>query len=88
MAYSITGLEPSHATGTFVCGESSLEQYLRQYAQQDIRRRVSRVFVATVTENPQVIAGYYTLSAGSVKCSERPITWGRSSPAIPSPSRY
>jgi ribosomal protein S18 acetylase RimI-like enzyme len=85
MAYHITGLEPSHATDCFICGQPSLEQYLRQYARQDIRRRVSRVFVATVTENPQVIAGYYTLSAGSVKCSERPIHLGKKLPRYPIP---
>lgn len=82
MTYRITGLEPSHATD---CRESSLEQYLRQYARQDIRRRVSRVFVATVADNPTAIAGYYTLSAGSVKCSERPIHLGKKLPRYPIP---
>ncbi len=85
MAYRITGLEPSHATDPFVCGEPSLEQYLRQYARQDLRRRVSRVFVATITENPQVIAGYYTLSAGSVKCSELPVHLAKKLPRYPIP---
>lgn len=83
--YRITGLEPDHVTDCFVCSEPSLEQYLRHYARQDIRRRISRVFVATVAESPTVIAGYYTLSAASVKCSELPVCLGKKLPRYPVP---
>lgn len=83
--YRIAGLDAQQTVKTFGCGEPSLERYLSQYARQDIRRGVSRTFVATRSENPAVIAGYYTLSASSVKCAELPVSLAKKLPRYPIP---
>lgn len=84
-AYRIAGLSLHHPTEDFACGEPTLEQYLRQYARQDQRRRVARVFVAAEAEHPDAIAGYYTLSAGSVRCAELPVHLAKKLPRYPIP---
>jgi len=44
---AITPLGKQHERKTFECGEASLKLYLHRYANQDIRRRITRVFVAS-----------------------------------------
>jgi GNAT superfamily N-acetyltransferase len=57
-------LNSSHKKNLFVCEESSLQDYLRKHAGQDIKRQVAVCFVLE-GENG-AIKGYYTLSADSV----------------------
>ena len=59
-------LGPTHDRGTFSCGSPPLDRYLREQATQDVRRDVARVFVA-MGDAPRSIAGFYTLSAASVR---------------------
>ena len=42
-------------------------QYFKKQAKQDIKRRISRVFVAATPESPATVAGYYTLSTLSIE---------------------
>lgn len=53
-----------HNRKAFDCGVDPLNQYLVQYANQDQKRSLSRVFVLTTDESR--IVGYYSLSAHSV----------------------
>jgi GNAT superfamily N-acetyltransferase len=69
---TITPLNKQHNRKTFDCGESSLNQYLHRYANQYVKRRVSRVFVATHPTLPEQIMGYYSLSAGSLRTTDMP----------------
>jgi ribosomal protein S18 acetylase RimI-like enzyme len=61
-------LQPElHDRKTFDCGDAALNLYLRQFANQDQNRGLSRVYV--LAEQPR-IAGYYSISAYSVATDE------------------
>ena len=59
-------------TAAFRCGQAPLDEYLCRYASQDVRRNVARIFVATPQDDPRRVAGYFSLSAGSVHCADLP----------------
>jgi GNAT superfamily N-acetyltransferase len=85
MTYSIRPLDADARTAEFKCGELALDEYLRRYARQDIKRGVARVFVAYPLEQPQVVAGFYTLSAASVAADTLPEKWRKKLPRYPVP---
>lgn len=85
MTYSIRPLDADARTAEFKCGELALDEYLRRYARQDIKRGVARVFVAYPLEQPQVVAGFYTLSANSVAADTLPEKWRKKLPRYPVP---
>lgn len=62
---SIEPLDKRHQREQFACGEPALDDYLRQQAGQDQRRRLATVYVATLPPALDVI-GYYTLSNARV----------------------
>lgn len=64
IALRIEALQPAHETSRFECGEPTLDDYLRQRASQDVRRRVAQVFVAVAPQATEVL-GYYAVSAAS-----------------------
>jgi GNAT superfamily N-acetyltransferase len=70
---------------SFSCGNPVLDEYIRRYASQDVRRNVARVFVASPEAEPQRLAGFFTLSAGSVNCSELPALLAKKLPRYPVP---
>ena len=63
-----------------------VDDYIRKQARQDVKRRVSRVFVATVTEHPNSIVGYYTLSTLSIELCQLPEALARKLPRHPVPA--
>lgn len=71
MTFVIEALARSHDRSRFDCGSEALDRYIRQQASQDARRKVARVFVA-VPEGGTAVAGFYTLSAGSLERSALP----------------
>lgn len=77
---TIEALNQSHDRSGFLCGEIALDQYLQKQARQDIKRRISQVFVATQPEQQTVIMGYYTLSALSIELSQLPEALARKLP--------
>ncbi len=83
--YLIRQLDVAVAVGTFNCGTLALDEYIRRYASQDVRKNVARVFVATPDDQPERLAGFFTLSAGSVNCSELPPALARKLPRYPVP---
>ena len=83
--YQIRPLDASINTANFRCGREPLDDYIRRYASQDVRRNVARVFVAAPENNPQQLAGFFTLSAGSVSCSSLPASLARKLPRYPVP---
>ena len=82
----IEALNNSHDRTGFLCGETSLDDHIRKQARQDVKRRISRVFVATQPEQPNVIVGYYTLSALSLELGELPEALARKLPRHPIPA--
>lgn len=81
----ISSLGKSHDRKSFDCGELSLNQYLHQYANQDIKRHINKVFVASPPETPQRVIGYYGLSAGSLDANDLPEELRRRLPRYPVP---
>lgn len=85
MSYQIRSLDTSIDTANFHCGSAQLDNYIRRYASQDVRRNVARVFIATPVNHPQQLAGFFTLSAGSVNCSSLPAALAKKLPRYPIP---
>lgn len=65
-------LAKHHDRKAFDCGVPELDEYLRQRAGQDMRRRVAAAFVMVPQDEPRRIAGYYTLSAASIVLDQLP----------------
>ena len=82
----IRPLDSDHDRPGFHCGVASLDDYIQKQARQDVKRRVSRVFVATTVEQPDSIVGYYTLSTLSIELSQLPQALARKLPRHPVPA--
>jgi ribosomal protein S18 acetylase RimI-like enzyme len=85
MTFQIRTFDTFTHTDNFRCGSEPLDKYIRRYASQDVRRNVARVFIATPENDPQSLAGFFTLSAGSVTCSSLPAVLARKLPQYPIP---
>jgi len=81
----IRPLDASTHCTDFQCGNAALNDYIRRYASQDVRRNVARVFVATPEHDPRQLAGFFTLSAGSVNCASLPASLSKKLPRYPVP---
>lgn len=85
MKLIIVPLGKQHERKSFDCGEPSLNQYLHRYANQDIKRRINRVFVASPPHARRQIVGYYRLSAGGLNATDLPENFRRRLPRYPVP---
>jgi len=83
--YHIRPFDNSVDTASFSCGQPSLDEYIRRYASQDVKRNVARVFMATPEHDAKQLAGFFTLSAGSVSCSDLPASLAKTLPRYPVP---
>jgi GNAT superfamily N-acetyltransferase len=83
--YDIRAFGGALAAADFHCGNAALDDYIRRYAAQDIKRGLARVFVALPVENPGRIAGYFSLSAASVGATSLPDELRRKLPRYPVP---
>ncbi len=84
-ALHIRALDKRADTAGFSCGQSALDGYIARYASQDVRRNVARVFIACPQGVPHTLAGYYTLSASNVQCTDLPAAIARKLPRYPIP---
>lgn len=64
-------LNNSHQKNAFDCGNSMLNNYIRQQAKQDVKRGLSACFVLNDKLSQKVI-GYYTLSSNSIPRDDFP----------------
>jgi GNAT superfamily N-acetyltransferase len=85
MTYCIRPLDAFINAADFQCGSEPLNDYIRRYASQDVRRNIARVFIATPENDPRQLSGFFTLSAGSVSCSSLPASLARKLPHYPVP---
>lgn len=85
MEFHIRPLDTGIDSASFRCGSAPLDDYIRRYASQDVRKNVARVFVATAENDSKQLAGFFTLSAGSVSCSSLPTSLARKLPRYPVP---
>ena len=70
-----------HDRTAFNCGIAELDDYLRQQASQDAKRKVAVPFV--MVDPQRRILGYYTLSAYGVRCTELPPQVAKKLPKYP-----
>lgn len=85
MTYCIRPLDAFINAADFQCGSEPLNDYIRRYASQDVRRNIARVFIATPENDPRQLSGFFTLNAGSVSCSSLPASLARKLPRYPVP---
>jgi len=71
-----------HIRSSFCCGEESLDSYIRQQASQDLKKRVSTVFVLTNDPEMNVLA-YYTLSSYTVNVTALEDSFAKRLPRYP-----
>jgi len=64
-------LDKKHLRNDFDCGKELLNNYLKNQAGQDIKRKLSACFVLTKSAI-NIIQGYYTLSNNSIPLSSFP----------------
>ena len=83
--YCIRAFDKAVDAASFDCGQPLLNEYIRRYASQDDRRNVARVFIATPENDSRRLAGFFTLSAGSISCSELPEALAEKLPRYPVP---
>lgn len=82
----IEPINRNHDRAVFNCGIESLDRYLQRQASQDIKRRISRVFVARPSEDKTQMLGFYTLSALSIDLSVLPKKIAKKLPRHPVPA--
>lgn len=80
--YQLESLGKHHDRATFSCGDEVLDRYLRQRARQDMAKNVAQVFVLIHRPTAQ-LAGFYTLSAFSVRAVDLPDHVARQLPRYP-----
>ena len=85
MTYIIRAHDGSIDAKAFNCGQFALDDYIRRYALQDVRRDLARVFIASPADDLNCLAGFFTLSAGSVNCSDLSEQLARKFPCYPIP---
>lgn len=71
-----------HIRSNFCCGEESLDTYIRKQASQDLKKRVSTVFVLTNDPEMNVLA-YYTLSSYTVNVAALEESFAKRLPRYP-----
>jgi GNAT superfamily N-acetyltransferase len=82
----IQPLDTRHDRAGFRCGVAALDTYLARQARQDVKRRISRVFVAASETQPSTILGYYTLSSLAIELDVLPPHLARRLPRHPVPA--
>lgn len=82
----IEPLNATHDRASFYSGVEMLDDYLHKRAKQDVRRHITRVFVAAETDSPKQVVGYYTLSSLSIELNHLPEKLSRKLPKHPVPA--
>ncbi len=77
-------LKKSHICGSFNCGKSGLNDYLKKYARQNDKLGIGRTFIATF-DNSNYVAAYYTLASASIESKSLTEILSRKLPKYPVP---
>ena len=80
--WTIGILARSYDRSGFDCGVEALNDYLRRFASQDVKRRACAVYVASPV-GTDAVAGYYTINASSVRFQELPVELAGKLPRYP-----
>jgi ribosomal protein S18 acetylase RimI-like enzyme len=79
----IEALASHHERNGFSCGVDSLDRHLWTQANQDVRRKASGVFILVEPEKPNIVLGYYTLSATGLPHGDVPTAARKHVPRYP-----
>ena len=74
-----------HDRASFVCGVPELDDYLHRLADQHRRKGISTVHVLVDSAAPQLILGYYTLSAAQLDVQQLSEATRKKLPRYPVP---
>jgi len=85
MPWTIEPLSPAADLSTFDSGEPSLNLFLQKHALNNFRAGLGRTFLALEKGNPPV-AGYFTISTGSVRFDTVPDYGRKRLPRYPIPT--
>jgi GNAT superfamily N-acetyltransferase len=80
----ISPLDSSFDKSHFDCDNPQLNDFLRKYASQNLTKRYSLTFVATVLGS-KVVIGYYSASASSIEFANLPDSLKKGLPKYPAP---
>ena len=72
MKFIFEKLSRDFARDDFDCGIESLNEFLKRYALQNLKKNVSVTLVAVSEENRKKILGYYSVSMAQVSFEELP----------------
>ncbi|EMS79539.1 GNAT family N-acetyltransferase [Desulfotignum phosphitoxidans] len=82
----IAPLNSDHDRAGFHCHVDTFDHYIHKQAGQDIKRSISRIFVAEQSGNSKEMLGYYSLSTLSIELSQLPENLARKLPRHPIPA--
>jgi ribosomal protein S18 acetylase RimI-like enzyme len=86
LPWQIEALDPKrHDRAAFSCGVPELDRYLAEHASQDIKRDISRVFVA-IKPDAATVCAYYSLSATNIRHGDLPAALAKKLPRYPVPA--
>lgn len=74
-----------HDRKSFSCGISVLDQYIQQYASQQVKNNLAAVRILVDTDNPTKIIGYYSLSAAQISVNQLSPALAQKLPKYPLP---
>ena len=70
----------------FDCGVESLNDFLKRYALQNLKKNVNVTIVAVSPDNPKKILGYYSVSMAQVSFENLPADLANGTPRYPVPA--
>jgi len=76
----ILPLTGNHNRQRFDCGRQQLNDWLLQVARQHQDKGLSKTFVATLDEEPDLICGYYALTLAELENHHLPQAWRKKLP--------
>ncbi len=83
--WNFVPIEKKHNRQDFDCGIEDSNQHLSQYARQNHAKGINRAFVATKSDTPSTIDGYYTISSSNISFNSLPETGRKGLPNYPIP---
>lgn len=84
MPWIITEFDKKYVRSSFDCGSPKLNQYIQTYVSQDLKRGLTKAYVAIESASAKIV-GYYTLSSAQVGCQEVPERWKKKVGVYPVP---
>ena len=75
MSWQIVEFDRKYQRAAFNCGTKSLDDYVRQYITQDLKRGLTKAYFAVQNDPPDIVVGYYTVCSarvGNTFCTSAP----------------